>query len=259
MPDTPDTEPAALDSAQEIQVIVKNPMGLHARPAANFVKGISRFLAEIQVGKVGDKLVNAKSINQVATLGVRCGEQIVVRAAGADAAEVLAAVQALADDNFGEAIDAVKSREPSVASKPLAEAQAGELIGVPASPGVAIGPVYHYRPQLPEIVRTSVTDVAVEWSGLQVALGAAYRELESLQTMATSKVGSTESAIFGVHQMFLQDPSLQDTAKALIYDEQINAAAAWHQAVETLADDFRKLDDDYLRGRVADVLDVGQR
>ncbi|MCG8348124.1 MAG: phosphoenolpyruvate--protein phosphotransferase [Chloroflexales bacterium] len=256
---SPDLSASAASSIVDIQLTVENPMGLHARPAANFVKTASRFQADIQVRTANNKTANAKSINQVATLGVRSGDQIVVQAAGPDAAEALAAIQALAADHFGEAPDAaIAQRAPITTKQPLA-AKESELLGIPASPGVAVGPVFLYRPQVPEVVRKTVADGASEWARLQVALGAAHQEIEALQTAASSKVGAAEAAIFGVHRMFLQDPTLQDAARRLIFDTKLNVEAAWQQAIEAMADQFRALDDDYLRARVADVLDVGQR
>jgi phosphocarrier protein FPr len=256
---SPDLSTGAASSALDIQLIVENRMGLHARPAANFVKTANRFQADIQVRTANNKTANAKSINQIATLGVRCGEQIIVSAAGPDATEALAAIQSLAADHFGEAPDAVKAEPAPLVSKQPIAVKEGELLGIPASPGVAVGPVFLYRPQVPEVVCKTVVDSASEWARLQVALGAAHQEIEALQAKAASKVGVGEAAIFGVHQMFLQDPTLQDATRRLIFDTKLNAEAAWQQAIETMADQFRALDDDYLRARVADVLDVGQR
>ena len=83
---------------QEIVLTVRNRLGLHARPAARFVSTAGRFAADVHLVREGRR-ANAKSINQVATLGVRQGDAITVRAAGPDAAAALAALQALADDN----------------------------------------------------------------------------------------------------------------------------------------------------------------
>ncbi len=240
---------------QEIRLTVHNPMGLHARPAANFVKTASRFQADIWVRK-DQKSANAKSINQVATLGVRQNQEIVIAAAGPDAVAALAALEALAAENFGESDSAAQLPLPTVAVTAAVE---GELVGIPASPGVAIGPVFQYRPRLPEVITRPVTDVAAEWSRLQVAIAAALHDIEGLQATATRQVGAGEAAIFGVHHMFLQDPALQDSAQSCLHQRQINAEAAWQQAIEAMADQYRALDDDYLRARVADVLDVGQR
>ncbi|MEJ2238508.1 MAG: HPr family phosphocarrier protein [Gemmatimonadales bacterium] len=79
--------------AAERRVTVINRLGLHARPAAEFVKTASKFEAEIKLSK--DTMeVNGKSILGVMTLAAECGSELVVRAEGADAD---AAVDALAE------------------------------------------------------------------------------------------------------------------------------------------------------------------
>jgi multiphosphoryl transfer protein len=89
---------------KEIYLIVNNHMGLHARPAAKFVATASRFESRITLRNVttGSEFVNAKSINQVITLGVRQGHEIAIAAIGPDATAALAALQQLVESNFGE-------------------------------------------------------------------------------------------------------------------------------------------------------------
>jgi multiphosphoryl transfer protein len=248
-----------VEGALELQLVVRNRMGLHARPAANFVKTASRYQAEIRVSK-GDKSANAKSINQVATLGVRHGEQIVLIATGSDAAEALRAFKALADQDFGEADEpaGVATVAPLTAA-PLSTNSHAQSVGIPASPGIAIGPVFHYKPTLPEIVAYNVVDVAAEWARLQRAIVSAQTEIQALHAHAARQVGASEAAIFEAHQLFLQDPALLEAAKARIFEVQLNAEAAWQQAFEAIAQDYRALPDEYLRARAADVVDVGQR
>ena len=82
------------DGGQTVTLTVRNKLGLHARPAARFVTTAARYAADIRVTK-GAKSANGKSINQVAVLGVRQGDEIVVTADGPDAATALAALQAL--------------------------------------------------------------------------------------------------------------------------------------------------------------------
>ena len=242
---------------QELRLTVRNRMGLHARPAANFVTTASKYKAEICVSKAG-KSASAKSINQVATLGVRQGDEIIITATGAAASEALAALQLLADHNFGETEELVKPLpvKPVALGKPESK---DELVGIPASPGIAIGPVFQYRPRLPEVVARKVANVAAEWTKLQAAIATAQQDLKTLQVEATQQVGAAEASIFAAHQLFLEDPALLDLAKASIFDQRLNAEAAWQQAIEMMADNFRALDDEYLRARAADVLDVGQR
>ncbi len=83
-------------------VIVANVYGLHARPAAEFVKLASRFQSEILVRK--DTLeVNGKSIMGVMMLAAESGSRIHIRARGADAQKAVEALVRLVADGFGEA------------------------------------------------------------------------------------------------------------------------------------------------------------
>lgn len=82
-------------------VRVPNVLGLHARPAAEFVKVSSGFAAEIFVAK--DELeVNGKSIMGVMMLAAECGSTLRLRAEGDDAEAALDALVALVEGGFGE-------------------------------------------------------------------------------------------------------------------------------------------------------------
>jgi len=81
--------------------VIGNEYGMHARPAALFVKCASRFAAEIDVIKDGFE-VSGKSIMGLLTLEGHQGCTITVRAAGPDAAEAMQALAALITSNFGE-------------------------------------------------------------------------------------------------------------------------------------------------------------
>ncbi|HJW91244.1 MAG TPA: HPr family phosphocarrier protein [Anaerolineales bacterium] len=87
----------------EITVTIRNKVGLHARPAALFVKEANKYKSTITVSKnEGSKEVNAKSILGILGLGVDFGAVIRIRAEGDDADNALLAFQALVDRNFGE-------------------------------------------------------------------------------------------------------------------------------------------------------------
>src|SRR5205085_2622796 len=68
----------------ERQVEIVNPLGLHARPSAEFVKLASQFTSEVQVSKDGLD-VNGKSIMGVMTLAAECGSQLIIKTEGDDA------------------------------------------------------------------------------------------------------------------------------------------------------------------------------
>lgn len=80
---------------------VTHGKGLHARPASVFVQTASEFQADVEVAKAGvEEFANAKSSISVLSLGVEQGEEIVLRANGADADEAVKSLVELVEDNF---------------------------------------------------------------------------------------------------------------------------------------------------------------
>jgi phosphocarrier protein len=88
-------------SRVERSVQIVNRLGLHARPAAEFVKLAGRFRAEILVEKSGLE-VNGKSIMGVLMLAAEQGSSLMIRADGEDAEEALQALIELVDGGFHE-------------------------------------------------------------------------------------------------------------------------------------------------------------
>lgn len=85
----------------EKKVVIRNKLGLHARPAALFVQTANRFQSDIQVCK-GRQKVNGKSIMGIMTLAVGAGTSVTIRAEGIDAAKAMAELTKLIANNFGE-------------------------------------------------------------------------------------------------------------------------------------------------------------
>ena len=92
-------------SPAELRFVMKNPIGLHARPAARFVQAAGAFEADVQVSNLtmGRGPVTARSLVQVMALGVLQGHEVGIRATGPRSREALEAIQALVDANFGDA------------------------------------------------------------------------------------------------------------------------------------------------------------
>jgi phosphocarrier protein len=84
----------------EIQLLIRNQLGLHARACALFVKAASRFKSEILVSRDGLE-VNGKSIMGVMMLAAEEGATILVKADGPDEGDALAALQELVEGKFG--------------------------------------------------------------------------------------------------------------------------------------------------------------
>lgn len=88
----------------ERRLVVTEKAGLHARPAALFAQTAARYEAEVTVARPAapaDRLepgreVSARSVLSLMTLNIRCGDEIVIRARGADGPEVVDALAAIA-------------------------------------------------------------------------------------------------------------------------------------------------------------------
>ncbi len=85
----------------EREATIVNPLGLHARPAAQMVRLASTFTAEIAVLKDGME-VNGKSIMGVMMLAAECGSSITIKASGDDAERAVQALMDLVASGFGE-------------------------------------------------------------------------------------------------------------------------------------------------------------
>jgi phosphocarrier protein HPr len=86
---------------QTATLIIINKVGLHARPAALFVKSAMAYQAAITVAK-GEKTANAKSLLSVLGLGVCQNDEITITADGPDEADALRELVELVQSNFGE-------------------------------------------------------------------------------------------------------------------------------------------------------------
>ena len=85
----------------ERTIEIVNSLGLHARPAAQFVRLAAGFASEIELAR-DDVAVNGKSIMGVMMLSAECGSQVVVRATGSDEDAAVAALEELIRNGFGE-------------------------------------------------------------------------------------------------------------------------------------------------------------
>ena len=80
---------------------IVNPLGMHARPAAEFVKLASRFKSAVEFRK-DDLAVNGKSIMGVMMLAAECGSSLTIKTDGEDAESAMDALLALVADGFHE-------------------------------------------------------------------------------------------------------------------------------------------------------------
>jgi phosphocarrier protein HPr len=91
----------ASDKEVTKEMVVTNKLGVHARPAALFVKTANRFGCEVLVEKDGET-VNGKSIMGMMMLAAGPGSKLHVRASGEDAAQAVHELDALLKRKFDE-------------------------------------------------------------------------------------------------------------------------------------------------------------
>lgn len=243
---------------ESVELVVSNPTGLHARPAAQFVQAAMQFRSHITVQNIsqGRPPVNAKSMVEVASGGTAWqGERIRIVARGEDAAAAIQALKALVESGFGELEETLP---PPVAPQPVEVLAEGGLQGVPASGGVAVAPVFQYRPQTWHIERTTVQDIPAEIARLRRALEQARRELRALQEEVA--VHHPETArIFEFQRLMLEDPTLVDLIEQKIRQTACNAEVAAEEVFGEWVTRFEREGTEIARLRTADVQDVARR
>jgi len=87
------------DLVCEISIQIKNPEGLHMRPAMQFVDVANRFDCRITVSNGQDE-VDGKSIMQISMLAATCGTTLQLKAEGADASEAVEALRKLVEEKM---------------------------------------------------------------------------------------------------------------------------------------------------------------
>ena len=256
----PSAPPGAEAGWSGVEALVRAAHGLHARPAAAVVRAAADRDAEVRIRNLttGAGPADARSLTGLSALGALDGHRVLIEARGPEGARALDDVRAVVEGGD----DGARPTPRPAPEAPPAAAPAGavappapgaELRGVAASPGLGSGParVLGTAAALPE---RPGSDPAGERAALRDALAMASRELEGIHTAAA---GDTAD-IVGAQILLLGDVALTGPAERAI-DAGAPAARAWHDAAESAAAQYARLDDPYLRARAADVREVGRR
>lgn len=83
----------------EFQHTVKDPNGMHARPAGQFVKTLSPFSSEVTV-HYGEKSVSGRKLIGLLALSIKCGDTVTVTVSGEDEAKAAEALRAYLDSHL---------------------------------------------------------------------------------------------------------------------------------------------------------------
>ena len=131
-----------------------------------------------------------------------------------------------------------------------------KLKGIPASPGIAIGPIYLHDPDDPWISIRRVSDVEAEVARFLDTLKEVAQDLKVTQAHVKEKLGSDHAQIFDAHLLILEDETLREPTIRLIEEERFNAEYAFWQILQKVRRQFDTIQDDLFRARKADILDV---
>lgn len=250
-------EHEALEGYARADIVIEGSSGLHARPATFFVDVAKGFEADVRV-RHDSKVANGKSLASLLSLGADAGSTLTVLASGPDEREALTALREAVAAGLGEEED---EHDAGGAAVEMPEwnptGPARSVAGIAASPGIAIGPLWHLRRRNLVVARTAA-DPAAEERKLRSAIESARTELRDLYEEVKAKSGAGKASIFRAHEAFLDDPDLEAEAMAAIRTG-TSAGWGWREVVQTQADELAKIDDPLLAARAVDLGDVGQR
>ncbi|MCH4031335.1 MAG: phosphoenolpyruvate--protein phosphotransferase [Lachnospiraceae bacterium] len=124
---------------------------------------------------------------------------------------------------------------------------------------VCIGKIHFYRRVRSVIKRYHVDDTEAEVKRFHDAQAEGLQELQALHDKAVKSVGEADAAIFEVHQMMMEDQDYAESVENIIRTQEINAEYAIGTTADNFAAMFQAMDDEYMRGRAADVKDISDR
>jgi phosphotransferase system enzyme I (PtsI) len=133
--------------------------------------------------------------------------------------------------------------------------------GIPASPGIAIATVHVVARGFaaPDVYPIEVSDVDSERARFQAAVELTKQQLRELQTRLDHLAHNNESDIFEAHIMVLEDKAVYDRVINSIGERLQNAEFVFYAVMQNFLEAMRRIPDDYLRERTADIEDVSER
>src|SRR5215218_5773732 len=234
-----DAEPAVgggQDSAAERIVTLRNPLGLHARPAAAVAALAGSAAAGgtlLQVGRADGPLTDAGALLRIVGLGLRGGDQVRAVARGPDAERALDDLSDLLASGFGE-LEPVGRDPASAEPTPVHHVHDGtDLQGTAASPGTAVAPVLVLDEPTPDLTGQEALGPDEERRRAEPARD------EVIQQLRAAAPDSPGADVLAMHAALLADPDLDAAVSARLHQGQPAEQAWWGGALEvaaTLAD-----------------------
>ncbi len=223
------------------QLRILNADGLHARPATRFAEIANGYSADIRV-KAKDKEVNGKSVIELLTLGAERGTDIRIIADGNDASNAVDALSNLVSGNFNEQTMVVKK-------------------GIALAPGVVIKKAFLLEGTGYWVKRSFISEVQVphEINRLKKAIAAAEKQMRELENQVSSRLGHEIATILEAHRTILRDEHLKKEFISKIENFWVTAEFAVSMVLKDYIKKFHSVENQYIRERVGDIIDIENR
>ncbi|MBR6223417.1 MAG: phosphoenolpyruvate--protein phosphotransferase [Lachnospiraceae bacterium] len=125
--------------------------------------------------------------------------------------------------------------------------------------GIAIGKLNIYQKKEQSVKRVKVDDTEAEKKRYADAREVAIDELKALYEKAVKEVGESGAEIFEAHQLMVDDEDYIESAESIIETEGVNAEYAVAQTGDNFYKMFSEMEEEYFRGRAADIKDITER
>ena len=133
------------------------------------------------------------------------------------------------------------------------------LQGKGVSKGVGSGKLYFFRRPSTVVEKIENADIEAEKARIAAAQAASVEQLNALADKCREEAGEESAVLFETHAMFVEDEDYVECVMTTLEDEQCNAEYAVKVAGEQFSSMMAAMEDEYLRERAADILDVTQR
>ena len=133
--------------------------------------------------------------------------------------------------------------------------------GIAAAPGISVGKALRIDKEDLIVPKTAIRqeDVPFQIQLFEEALIQTRREIIELQKRIATEMGQDQAQIFDAHLLVLEDRMLIEEVISRLKNELLNVAYIFHEVLKKYIDVFSKIEDEYLKERMADVNDVGKR
>ncbi|MFI5370458.1 MAG: phosphoenolpyruvate--protein phosphotransferase [Candidatus Eisenbacteria bacterium] len=136
-----------------------------------------------------------------------------------------------------------------------------KLSGIAASPGIGIGPVFVVVSEELAVREFPIAPAGVEQevAFFEDAVARSRRDLQQIRNGIAAELGESEAAIYDAHLMMIDDPDLRRAVLDGIREQKRNAGVVFRDYMSGVAAKLARVEDEYLRERRSDVLDVERR